>query len=103
MNEGIHVALTNLDWQDRSVGHFAFLIGDAPPHLDYQQDFSYAALEAACGAALQLEIYNYHAVRDLLRQGVHTVPARHLSEPSTAGLQHENVRGAAFYAGKKPH
>lgn len=66
-------------------------------------DFSYAALEAACGAALQLEIYNYHAVRDLLRQGVHSVPARHLSPSTTAGLQHENVRGAAFYASKKTH
>jgi len=71
--------------------------------LRLAQDFSYPALEAACGAALQLEIYNYHAVRDLLRQGMHTVPARHLSPPSTAGLQHENVRGAAFYASKKTH
>jgi hypothetical protein len=43
VNEGIHVALTRLEWQDASVGRFAFLIGDAPPHLDYQQDFSYAA------------------------------------------------------------
>ena len=43
VNEGIHVALTGLDWQSASVGRFAFLIGDAPPHLDYQQDFSYAA------------------------------------------------------------
>jgi hypothetical protein len=71
--------------------------------LRLAQDFSYAALEAACGAALQLEIYNYHAVRDLLRQGMHTVPARHLSPSSTAGLQHENVRGADFYASKKAH
>ena len=43
VNEGIHVALTGLDWQSASVGRFAFLIGDAPPHLDYAQDFSYAA------------------------------------------------------------
>jgi hypothetical protein len=42
VNEGIHVALTGLDWQTQSVGRFAFLIGDAPPHLDYQQDYSYA-------------------------------------------------------------
>jgi hypothetical protein len=43
VNEGIHVALTRLDWQDRSVGRFAFLVGDAPPHLDYAQDYDYAA------------------------------------------------------------
>ncbi len=43
VNEGIHVALTGLDWQSASVGRFAFLIGDAPPHLDYPHDFSYAA------------------------------------------------------------
>ena len=43
VNEGIHVALTRLDWHEGSVGRFAFLVGDAPPHLDYQQDFSYAA------------------------------------------------------------
>jgi hypothetical protein len=42
VNEGVHVALTGLDWANSSVGRFAFLIGDAPPHLDYQQDFSYA-------------------------------------------------------------
>jgi hypothetical protein len=55
VNEGIHVALTNLDWQDRSVGHFAFLIGDAPPHLDYQQDFSYAAdMKAAAHRGIQI-------------------------------------------------
>jgi len=71
--------------------------------LRLAQDFSYAALEAVCGAALQLEVYNYRAVRDLLRQGMHTVPARHLSPSATAGLQHENVRGADFYASKKPH
>jgi transposase len=71
--------------------------------LRLAQDFSRQALEAACGAALRLEVYNYHAVRDLLRQGAHTVPARHLNPPATAGLEHDNVRGAAYYAGKKIH
>jgi hypothetical protein len=42
VNEGIHVALTGLDWSPSSLGRFAFLVGDAPPHLDYAQDFSYA-------------------------------------------------------------
>ncbi len=41
VNEGLSVALSQLDWSDQSVGRFAFLVGDAPPHLDYQ-DTSYA-------------------------------------------------------------
>jgi Mg-chelatase subunit ChlD len=42
VNEGLHVALTQLDWADRSVAKLAFLIGDAPPHLDYENDADYA-------------------------------------------------------------
>jgi uncharacterized protein YegL len=43
VNEGIHAALSRLDWNDAAVAKFAFLVGDAPPHLDYRQDFDYAA------------------------------------------------------------
>jgi Mg-chelatase subunit ChlD len=43
VNEGVHVAVSRLDWQKDAVGRYAFLIGDAPPHLDYAQDFDYAA------------------------------------------------------------
>src|SRR6202041_916577 len=44
-----------LGWQDGSVGHFAFLVGDAPPHLDYQQDFSYAAdMKTAAHRGIQI-------------------------------------------------
>jgi transposase len=71
--------------------------------LRLAQDFSHSALEAACGAALRLEIYSYHAVRDLLRNGVHAAPAHHRNPPPTAGLEHDNVRGAAYYANKKTH
>jgi Mg-chelatase subunit ChlD len=42
VNEGVHVALSRLDWGDDAVGKFAFLVGDAPPHLDYRRDFDYA-------------------------------------------------------------
>lgn len=42
VNEGLSVALTQLDWKQDSVGRFAFLVGDAPPHLDYQ-DTSYTS------------------------------------------------------------
>jgi len=42
VNEGLHVALSGLQWNPDAIGRFAFLVGDAPPHLDYRQDFDYA-------------------------------------------------------------
>ncbi len=41
VNAGVHTAITKLNWSKQSVARLAFLIGDAPPHLDYQQDVSY--------------------------------------------------------------
>ncbi len=38
VNEGLRVALTKLSFSERSLGRLVFLIGDAPPQLDYQQD-----------------------------------------------------------------
>lgn len=49
VNEALHTAVSRLEWSDDAVGRFAFLIGDAPPHLDYEQDADYAL--AARGAA----------------------------------------------------
>jgi Mg-chelatase subunit ChlD len=43
VNEAVHVALTRLRWDPGAIGRYAFLVGDAPPHLDYAQDFDYAA------------------------------------------------------------
>lgn len=43
MNEGLHVGLTGLEWSGNAVARMAFLIADAPPHLDYANDFDYAA------------------------------------------------------------
>lgn len=36
MNAGLHAAMTELAWGDRSIARLAFVIADAPPHLDYQ-------------------------------------------------------------------
>jgi Mg-chelatase subunit ChlD len=36
MNAGLHSALTELSWNDQAVARLAFVIADAPPHLDYQ-------------------------------------------------------------------
>lgn len=88
--------------QALSKRHLDQAIRGALGVLRLAQDFSPTALEMVCGAALKLEVHNYHAVRDLLRYGAHAVPER--SIPSvTATLQHDNVRGAAYYSGKKTH
>src|SRR5262249_50065000 len=42
VNEGLHVGLNRLDWGGKATVKVAFLIGDAPPHLDYSNDFDYA-------------------------------------------------------------
>jgi len=55
VNEGVHVGLTKLAWSDDAVARFAFLVGDAPPHLDYAQDFDYAAdMKSAAHRGIQL-------------------------------------------------
>jgi Mg-chelatase subunit ChlD len=36
VNAGLHAGLTELAWSPDAVARFAFLIGDAPPHLDYR-------------------------------------------------------------------
>lgn len=41
MNAGLHAAMTQLQWSDKSVARMAFVIADAPPHLDYQDGPDY--------------------------------------------------------------
>lgn len=41
LEAGLHTALTKLNWKKSSVARVAFVIADAPPHLDYQQSVSY--------------------------------------------------------------
>jgi Mg-chelatase subunit ChlD len=42
MTAGLHDALTKLDWSKDAVARVAFVIGDAPPHLEYQDNLDYA-------------------------------------------------------------
>ncbi len=42
MNAGIHAGLSDLEWSPRAVARMAFVIADAPPHLDYPNDPDYA-------------------------------------------------------------
>ncbi len=41
-NEGLHVAVQDLNWDSEGqVSRLVFLIADAPPHMDYADDFDY--------------------------------------------------------------
>lgn len=54
-NRGLKVALSQLQWSNRSLARMAFLIGDAPPHLDYQDETSYvASMRSANHRGIQL-------------------------------------------------
>ncbi|MCC6214956.1 MAG: VWA domain-containing protein [Polyangiaceae bacterium] len=55
MNEGLAAALEGLDWSERSVARMAFVIADAPPHLDYAGDRSYSlSMRDAARRGIQL-------------------------------------------------
>jgi Mg-chelatase subunit ChlD len=43
VNQALHEAVTAMDWSDDpGVYKVIFLVGDAPPHMDYQNDVRYA-------------------------------------------------------------
>ena len=41
MTAGLHAALSDLAWSDDSVARLAFVVADAPPHLDYEDGLEY--------------------------------------------------------------
>jgi Mg-chelatase subunit ChlD len=42
VNEALHEGITKLSWtQGPEVSRIVFLVGDAPPHMDYAQDVKY--------------------------------------------------------------
>lgn len=61
VNEGLNVALKRLSWSDQSVGRFAFLIGDAPPHLDYQQRNVHYTQSAKSAAHQGIQVFTIAA------------------------------------------
>jgi len=54
VNEALHVALTKTAWtRDRHTLRIMYLVGDAPPHMDYPQDVKYPkTCEAAARAGV---------------------------------------------------
>jgi Mg-chelatase subunit ChlD/anti-sigma factor RsiW len=60
VNEALHVGMNQLAWDGQSFAKLAFLIGDAPPHLDYDQDYDYV-LEAREAAHRGIQLYTIAA------------------------------------------
>jgi hypothetical protein len=42
LNEAFHRAIHGPEWRARNSAQLIFLVADAPPHLDYAQDYDYA-------------------------------------------------------------
>ena len=55
VNAGLRVAVDHIRWNPESVARLAFLIGDAPPQLGYEQDVSYtSSVKAANHKGIQV-------------------------------------------------
>ena len=55
MSAGLHVALRDLEWSPQAVTRAAFIIGDAPPHLDYPNEADYSVdMKQAAHRGIQL-------------------------------------------------
>ena len=51
VNEALEAAIQRMSWsQDQSTYKVVFLVGDAPPHMDYQDDVKYRQVVAAAVA-----------------------------------------------------
>ncbi len=42
LNQALHDAINNMSWRGEDTVKLVFLVADAPPHLDYPQDYDYA-------------------------------------------------------------
>jgi Mg-chelatase subunit ChlD len=56
LNEALHASIHEMDWRSEDTVRLIFLVADAPPHLDYPQDFDYAQ-EMAVAAANGIKIF----------------------------------------------
>jgi hypothetical protein len=51
LNQGLDDAINKISWsQDANTYRVVFLVGDAPPHMDYQDDVKYPTTVAAAAA-----------------------------------------------------
>jgi hypothetical protein len=55
LNEGLHQAINNVEWRGPGAVKLIFLVADAPPHLDYAQDYDYAVeMETAAQRGIKI-------------------------------------------------
>jgi hypothetical protein len=59
LNEGLHAAIERVNWADNAV-RLTFLVADAPPHLDYQQDYDYVR-ESQAAVTKGVKVYTIAA------------------------------------------
>jgi len=59
LNEGLHAAIQRVGWADDTV-RLTFLVADAPPHLDYAQDYDYIA-ESQAAVSKGVKVYTIAA------------------------------------------
>ncbi|MEO7911730.1 MAG: vWA domain-containing protein [Roseiflexaceae bacterium] len=59
LNEGLHAAIQRVGWADDAV-RLSFLVADAPPHLDYAQDYDYGR-EAQMAVSKGIKVYTIAA------------------------------------------
>jgi len=51
VNEALEAAVSRMSWsQDQNTYRVVFLVGDAPPHMDYQDDVKYPQIVAAAAS-----------------------------------------------------
>jgi len=56
LNEALHRAVNGVSWRVEDTVSLIFLVADAPPHLDYYQDYDYAQ-EMQVAASLGVKIF----------------------------------------------
>jgi uncharacterized protein YegL len=60
LNEGLHVAISEMNWNRTEAVRLVFLVADAPPHLDYKNDYKYTD-EAVVAMREGIKIYTIGA------------------------------------------
>ena len=69
VNQALHEAVTGIEWTPREDDgrtlRLIYLVGDAPPHMDYEQDVKYqASCEAAAGRGIIVNTIQCGAQQD---------------------------------------
>jgi hypothetical protein len=60
LNEALHVAVSEMDWDQGDAIRLVFLVADAPPHLDYPNDYRYPT-ETALAVQKGIKLYTIGA------------------------------------------